>query len=64
MKTRTKNTSIKMKLNSGFNIDITYPKGTDAKDIVMDLINWAADDKLEEFQAKINERIEVIKLNN
>ena len=63
MKTRT-NTIIKIKTNTGCNLDVTYQKGTNIKGIVLDLINWAADDKLDEFQDKINERIEFIKLNN
>jgi len=63
MKTRTK-TTIKIKMNSGFNIDVYHPKGADVKDVIIDLINWAADDKLEEFQQRINDRIEYIKANN
>ncbi len=63
MKTRT-NTIIKIKTNSGMNLDVTYPKGTNIKGIILDLINWAADDELDKLQAKINERIEFIKLNN
>ena len=63
MKTRT-NTIIKARLESGLNLDIKYIKGTDIKDVIFDLINWAADDDLDKFQDDINERIEFIKLNN
>ncbi len=63
MKTRTR-TIIKVKTNSGINMDMEYQKGTNIKGIVLDLINWAADDELDKFQAKINERIEFIRLNN
>ena len=63
MKTRT-NLTIKTKTNGGMSMDITYPKGTNVKSVVLDLVNWVADDDLDNFQAKINERIEFIKLNN
>ena len=63
MKTRT-NTIIKVKTLSGMNMDITYQKGTNIKGVILDLINWAADDELDKLQAKINERIEFIRLNN
>ena len=63
MKTRT-NTIIKARLESGLNLDIKYPKGTDIKWVILDLLNWCADDDLNKFQADINKRIEFIKLNN
>lgn len=63
MKTRT-NTVIKVKTLSGMNMDIGYPKGTNIKTVLLDLINWAADDDLDKLQEKINERIEFIRLNN
>ena len=63
MKTRT-NAIIKIKTDGGTNMDITYQKGTNIKGVILDLINWAADDDLDKLQAKINERIEFIKLNN
>ena len=63
MKTRAK-TTIKVVTLSDCNMDLYYPKGTNLKGIVLDLINWAAGEDLDYFQDKINERIDFIRLNN